>query len=231
MNIADPHMAKLRAVAPVKICGLTTAETLQASIEGKAAYLGFMFFAKSPRNLTLQRAAELAAPVRARSSIVAVTVDPDDQALDEIMAGLKPDFIQLHGKETPARTAAIAQRTGAGIIKAISVRETSDLEAAKPYDGLVSHLLFDAKPPKESDLPGGVGARFDWTIMQGRRYERPWFLAGGLDPWNLEEAMGQSGAPLIDVSSGVERGPGVKDPALISAFLSAARRVQGASGL
>ncbi len=231
MNSADPHLAKLRALAPVKICGLTTAETVAAALEGKAAYLGFMFFEKSPRNLTVQRAAELAAPVRTRSSIVAVTVDPDDQALDQIMAGLKPDFIQLHGKETPARAAAIAQRTGVGIIKAISVRETGDLDAAKPFDGLVSHLLFDAKPPKDSDLPGGVGARFDWTIMTGRRFERPWFLAGGLDPWNLEEAMGQSGAPLIDVSSGVERGPGVKDPALISAFLSAARRVHGASGL
>ncbi len=231
MNSADPHLAKLRALAPVKICGLTTAETVAAALEGKAAYLGFMFFEKSPRNLTVQRAAELAAPVRTRSSIVAVTVDPDDQALDQIMAGLKPDFIQLHGKETPARAAAIAQRTGAGIIKAISVRETGDLDAAKPFDGLVSHLLFDANPPKDSDLPGGVGARFDWTIMTGRRFERPWFLAGGLDPWNLEEAMDQSGAPLIDVSSGVERGPGVKDPALISAFLSAARRVHGASGL
>ena len=113
MNSADPHLAKLRALAPVKICGLTTAETVAAALEGKAAYLGFMFFEKSPRNLTVQRAAELAAPVRTRSSIVAVTVDPDDQALDQIMAGLKPDFIQLHGKETPARAAAMTARAGA----------------------------------------------------------------------------------------------------------------------
>ena len=225
MTLSDPHLVQSRALAPAKICGLSTPEAVEAALAGRAAYLGFVFFAKSPRNLTPHRAAELAAPARNRAAIVAVTVDPDDEALDRLMQTLRPDLIQLHGKETPARAAAIAQRTGAGIVKALSVSEPRDLEAAKGFDGLVSHLLFDAKPPTDSDLPGGVGARFDWTLLKDRRFDRPWFLAGGLDPWNISDAMSQSGAPLADVSSGVERGPGVKDPALISAFLSAVGRL------
>ena len=211
-------------MATAKICGLTTPEAVAAALEGKAAHLGFVFFAKSPRNLEPEAAARLAGPARSRAQIVAVTVDPDDAELDRIVLALRPDLIQLHGRETPARAAAIAQRTGCGVVKALAVSDASDIAAAGAYDGAVQHLMFDARPPKDSELPGGVGASFDWSLMAGRRYERPWFLAGGLDPWNAAEALALSGAPMLDVSSGVERGPGVKDPALISAFLEAVRR-------
>ena len=211
-------------MASAKICGLKTPETVAAALEGGAAFLGFNFFAASPRAIAPDAAARLAAPVRGKARIVAVTVDPDDALLDRLMATLKPDLIQLHGKETPARAAAVAARTGAGVIKVIPVSEASDLTAASAYEPVVEHLMFDTKPPKGAVLPGGTGVAFDWTILKGRRFSRPWFLAGGLDPWNVEEALAVSGAPMADVSSGVERGPGVKDPALISAFLEAARR-------
>ncbi len=221
---AQAFLAQSAKLNPAKICGLSTPEAVTAALDGQAAYIGFVFFPKSPRNVAPQLAGRLAAPARGRSQIVAVMVDPTDEGLDEVTSGLKPDLIQLHGHESPSRAAAIAARTGAGLIKVLSVREARDLDGAKAYDGLVSHLMFDAKPPTGSDLPGGVGSRFDWSLMQGRRYQQPWFLAGGLDPWNVAEAFDQSGAPLVDVSSGVERGPGVKDPSLISAFLSAVRR-------
>ena len=211
-------------MAKAKICGLSTPETVAAALEGRAAYLGFMFFEKSPRNISPEAAAQLAAPARGPAQIVAVMVDPDDAEVDRIAAVLKPDLIQLHGRETPQRAAAIAARAGAGAIKVIPVSEASDFDAAAAYDGAVEHLMFEGRPPKDSDRPGGVGASFDWTLAAGRRFARPWFLAGGLDPWNAAEALAKSGAPMLDVSSGVERGPGVKDPALISAFLEAVRR-------
>jgi phosphoribosylanthranilate isomerase len=208
----------------VKICGLSTPETVSAALDGGAGYLGFVFFARSPRNVAPDLAARLAAPARGRARIVALVVDPDDAALDEIIAALKPDLVQLHGRETPARAAAIARRTGAGLIKALPVAEPGDVDAAGGYDGLVEHLMFDAKPAAAADRPGGHGAVFDWSLIAGRRFERPHFLAGGLDPWNVAEAIAQSGAPLVDVSSGVERGAGLKDPGLIAAFLDAVRR-------
>lgn len=207
-----------------KICGLSTPETVSAALAGKAAFLGFNFFPKSPRCVTAEAAERLAAPARGPAQIVAVTVDPTDALVDEIARVLRPDLIQLHGKETPARAHAIAARSGAAVIKVISVSEAADIAAARVFDGAVAHLMFDAKPPKDSPLPGGVGARFDWTLLAGQRFQRPWFLAGGLDPWNVEEAIRLSGAPCVDVSSGVERGPGLKDPALITAFLDAVRR-------
>ena len=208
-----------------KICGLSTPDAVTAALEGGAAYLGFIFFAKSPRYVDAETAFRLAQPVRgATVKTVAVMVDPDDAAIDQVVQVMDPSLIQLHGHETPARTHEIAVRSGKGIIKALPIAEASDLAQAAGYDGLVEHLMFDAKPPKGSDLPGGVGARFDWAILQGRRYERPHFLAGGLDPWNVSEALRLSGAPLVDVSSGVERGLGLKDAALISAFLEAVRR-------
>jgi phosphoribosylanthranilate isomerase len=210
--------------AKAKICGLSTPEAVNAALAGGAAMLGFVFFDKSPRKVTAETAARLAAPVRGRARVVAVTVDPSDADLNTIMAMLKPDLIQLHGKESPARAQQIKAHTGAGVIKAIGVSEPGDLAAAAAFDGLVDHLMFDAKPPKGSDLPGGVGARFDWDMMKGLRFERPWLLAGGLDPWNVADAIARSGAPMVDVSSGVERGAGLKDPALITAFLDAVRR-------
>ena len=208
----------------VKICGLSTPEAVQAALTGKAAYLGFNFFPKSPRYVTAEVAARLAQPARGRSKVVAVVVDLDDAELDEIARILRPDLIQLHGKETPARAHAVAARTGADVIKVIAVSEAADLAFARDFDSAAQHLMFDAKPPKDAVLPGGNGVGFDWTLLAGRRFTRPWFLAGGLDPWNVAEAARMSGAPMVDVSSGVERGPGLKDPALITAFLDAVRR-------
>lgn len=209
-----------------KICGLSTPETVSAALVGGASHVGFNFFAKSPRYIDPNVAARLTDPIRAkRVKICAVTVDPDDALLDRLTAILKPDLIQLHGAETPARALQIAERTGAGIIKVISVSESSDILAASAYESVVDSLMFDTKPPKDAPLPGGNGLRFDWTMLEGRRFERPWFLAGGLDPWNVAEAVRLSSAPLVDVSSGVERGPGLKDPALIAAFLDAVRSV------
>jgi phosphoribosylanthranilate isomerase len=208
-----------------KICGISTPEAVTAALDGGAAWLGFMFFAKSSRNIDPDAAWRLAQGVRGKAKVVAVAVDPDDAEVDRIAGILKPDLIQLHGAETPPRARAIGIRAGVGIIKVLSVAEASDIARAADYDGVVDHLMFDTKPPKDSEIPGGTGRAFDWTLLSGRRFQRPWFLAGGLDPWNLSEAVQQSGAPLVDVSSGVERGPGLKDPALIRAFLDAAKSV------
>jgi phosphoribosylanthranilate isomerase len=209
-----------------KICGLSTPETLAAAVTGGAAFVGFVFFARSPRNLEPEAAARLAAPLRqTHVRTVAVTVDPDDALVDRLMATLKPDLIQVHGKETPSRVREIAQRSGAGVIK---VSSSADVDQANAFDGVAEHLMFDARPidvnGEGSALPGGTGARFDWSLLEGRRFSRPHFLAGGLDPWNVAQAIKASGAPLVDVSSGLERGPGLKDPALITAFLDAVKR-------
>jgi len=213
-------------MAKAKICGLSTRETVNAAIDGGAAYLGFIFFEKSPRNLTPEAAARLVTPVRGGAvKTVAVAVDPDDTLIDRLMATMKPDLIQVHGKETPARVRQIAERSGAGVIKAFSVSSASDVDQARAFETVAEQFLFDARPVEGSVLPGGTGARFDWTLLEGRRFARPHFLAGGLDPWNVAEAIRVSGAPLVDVSSGVERGPGLKDPALITAFLDAVKRV------
>ena len=212
--------------ALTKICGLTTPEAVEAALDGGAAYVGFVFFPKSPRHLDPETARRLAEPARGRVKVCAVTVDPTDAELDAIVRTLAPDFIQVHGREDPGRVRSIRGRTGAPTIKALSISEAADLDAAQAFDGVADHLMFDAKPPKDATRPGGVGARFDWTLLTGRRFARPWFLAGGLDPWNVAEAVTQSGAPIVDVSSGVERGPGLKDPALISAFLEAVKRVR-----
>lgn len=207
-----------------KICGLSTPETVRAALDGGAAFVGFMFFPASPRNIAPDAAARLAAPARGEAKVVAVMVDPTNAAVDEVAKTLAPDLIQLHGKETPNRAREIAERSSAGLIKVIPVSEAADLAAASAYEGFCEHLMFEGKPPKDATRPGGLGARFDWDILAGRRFQRPWFLAGGLDPWNVGEAVQRSGAPLVDVSSGVERGPGLKDPALITAFLDAVRR-------
>lgn len=211
-------------MAGTKICGLSTPGTVAAALDGGAAFLGFNFFPASPRYLTPDAAARLAPPARGKATIVAVTVDPDDDLVDRLMATLKPDLIQLHGKEPPSRVREVSARAGVGVIKALPVSESADLDAARQYETVVDHLMFDAKPPSDATMPGGLGSSFDWTILAGRRFARPYLLAGGLDPWNVGEALRQSGAPIADVSSGVERGPGIKDPLLISAFLEAVRR-------
>jgi phosphoribosylanthranilate isomerase len=207
-----------------KICGITTPEAITGALDGGAAFLGFMFFDKSPRNLAPDAAWRLAQPVRGKAKVVAVVVDPSDAEVDRIAQILQPDFIQLHGAETPARAREVGERARAGIIKVLPVSEAADLAAAADFETVADHLMFDTKPAKDAERPGGGGRAFDWTLLAGRRFRRPWFLAGGLDPWNLAEAVQQSGAPLLDVSSGVERGPGLKDPALIRAFLDAAKR-------
>jgi phosphoribosylanthranilate isomerase len=184
-----------------------------------------MSFAPSPRHIELEDAARLARPARGRSLIVAVTVDPDDALVDRIAAVLAPDLIQLHGQELPSRVREVAARSGAGVIKAIGVAEPGDLRAAHDFEEVAEHVMFDARPPVQADRPGGLGSSFDWSILAGFRLARPWILAGGLDPWNAAQAIAASGARLVDVSSGVERGAGLKDPALIKAFLEAVGRV------
>ena len=208
----------------VKICGLTTVETLDVALNGGAAFVGVVVFPKSPRHIAPTDAATLFARARGRAKIVAVVVDPDDALLTEIAATLKPDFIQLHGSETSARAELIRALTGAGIIKALPIRTHEDFAPAVEWEPFVDHLMFDAKPVEGSVLPGGVGAAFDWSLLADRAFRQPWLLAGGLNPDNVAEAIRISGAPLIDVSSGVESAPGVKDPSRIKAFLEAARR-------
>lgn len=218
-------MAAMRL--PAKICGLSTPEGVEAAVRGGAGYLGFNFFPPSPRCVEPEAAARLAAPARAAGvSICAITVDAGDDLVDRIVRILAPDFLQLHGKEPPGRARELAGRTGAGLIRALPVGDASDLQAARDWAGLVDHLLLDARPPKGAAMTGGLGVAFDWTLVKDFRPARPWFLAGGLDPWNVAEALEVSGAPMVDVSSGVERGPGLKDPSLISAFLDAVRRAR-----
>jgi len=215
-----------------KICGLSTPETVKAAFDGGAAFLGFVFFDRSPRNLAPETAARLVEPAKSEMwrgrgvKTVAVTVDPDDALIERLMATMRPDLIQVHGKETPSRVREIAARAGVGVIKAFSVSSSADVDQASAFDSVVEHLMFDARPMEGSVLPGGTGARFDWGLLEGRRFSRPHFLAGGLDPWNVVEAIKVSGTPIVDVSSGVERGPGLKDPALITAFLDAVKRAQ-----
>jgi len=206
-----------------KICGLTTPETLDAALAGGAAFVGAVVFPKSPRHLDPLHAATLFERARGKAKIVAVTVDADDALLTEIALILEPDLIQLHGAETPARAERVRTLTGAGIIKALPIRVHEDFAEAEAWEPFADHLMFDARPPEGSDLPGGVGARFDWTLLAGRAFRHPWFVAGGLTPDNVAQAIRVSGAPMIDVSSGVESAPGVKDPALITAFLNTVR--------
>ena len=208
-----------------KICGLSTPPGVQAAVEGGAGYVGFVVFAPSPRHVEPDRAGELARVARAAGvKVVAVTVDASDVLLDAIAGALRPDLIQLHGAETPERAAAVRARTGAQVVRALRVGEAADLDAAAAFEPVVDQLMFDARPPQGSALPGGNGAAFDWTMLKGRRFSRPWFLAGGLDADNVADAVAGSGASQVDVSSGVESAPGVKDPALIRAFLQAVRR-------
>ena len=211
-----------------KICGLSTPEAVDAALAGGAAFVGFVHFPRSPRHVTLEAAATLAVAARGRAQVVAVLVDPSDALLDAVAATLAPDLVQLHGGESPARVREAAARTGARTIKALPVSTAADLDAAGAYAEAADRLMFDARPPAGASLPGGVGARFDWTLLSGRRFARPWFLAGGLDPATAAEAIAVSGAPAVDVSSGVESAPGVKEARLIAAFLSAVREAKTA---
>ncbi len=209
-----------------KICGISTLSAAETAIEAGAAFLGFIHFARSPRHLELNLMAALMQAIRDAGHalpLVSVVVDPDDETLVALRDTVRPDLIQLHGKETAERTAAISAITGIGLIKALSVGEASDIADAAAYEPHVDYLMFDAKPPKDAALPGGLGIRFDWRLMTGYSGDAPWFLAGGITSQNVAEAVALSGARLVDVSSAVESAPGIKDPALISSFLQAVK--------
>ncbi|SNS08360.1 phosphoribosylanthranilate isomerase [Sphingomonas laterariae] len=208
-----------------KICGLSTPETLAAAIRHDAAYVGLVFFAKSPRHLDFDRAAALAAMVPGHVRKVGVVVNADDAFLDKAVVAAGLDVLQLHGSEAPERAAHLKSRYGLEIWKAIPVKTRADLDAAARYRAAVDRVLYDAKTPDAADLPGGMGLRFDWRLLEGFAHPLPWALSGGLDARNLAEAVGVTGAPLVDTSSGVESSPGVKDVDKIAAFLQSASQL------
>ncbi len=207
----------------VKICGLSSKDTLDVALDAGADRVGFVFFAKSPRHVTHDRATRLSSRVKGRAAVVALTVDADDAALIDIIRAAMPDMLQLHGHETPERVAAVRARFGLPVIKAVGVSAASDLAAARAYAGVADEILFDAKPPRGSALPGGNGVAFDWQILSALDLPVPFMLSGGLDSENVRRALTVTGAPAVDVSSGVETSPGVKSADRIRDFLRAAR--------
>ncbi|MFC4669208.1 phosphoribosylanthranilate isomerase [Seohaeicola nanhaiensis] len=207
----------------VKFCGLSRPEDISAAIAAEAAYVGFVFFPKSPRCVSLDTARALALSVPPGIAKVALTVDADDTTLDAIVNTVPLDMLQLHGHESPERVSALRSRHGLPIMKAVGVSDATDLEALDTYGKVADQLLVDAKPPKGADLPGGNGLAFDWRLIAGRRWPVPWMLAGGLTPANVAEAIRLTGARQVDVSSGIESAPGVKDAGLIAAFAAAAK--------
>jgi phosphoribosylanthranilate isomerase len=207
----------------VKICGLSMPETLDVALDAGADMVGFVFFPRSPRNISLESARALGLRVKDRAKKVALVVDADDALLEQIVAALKPDMFQLHGHETPQRVAAIRESFGLAVMKVLAIETKADLAAIPPYTGVADRLLFDARPPREATRPGGLGKPFDWQLLEGLELPIPFMLSGGLDPVNVTEALRITRAPGVDVSSGVESAPGVKDPEKIRAFIRAAR--------
>lgn len=207
----------------VKICGLTSAAALDAAVGAGALYGGLVFHPNSPRFVAPEQARMLADRMRGRLKSVALIADLDDARIGEIVKIVQPDFLQLHGQETAQRTGEIRGRFGLPVIKALPVAEPSDFEIAAAYEANADMLLFDARPPKGAQRGGGHGAAFDWKILSGRVFTKPWFLAGGLTQDNVAHAIALSGAQMVDVSSGVESAPGVKDAARIAAFAHATR--------
>ena len=208
--------------AAVKICGLTRPDHLDAAARAGARYAGFVFFPKSPRHLAIADAAALAGSAPVGMARVGLFVNPDDATLDATLAQVPLDILQLHGAEAPARVTEVKARTGLPVMKAVGIAGPADLDALWDYGLVADLLLVDAKPAPGAALPGGNGLSFDWRLLAGRRLLRPWMLAGGLTPGNVAEAIRLTGAPAVDVSSGVESAPGVKDPDLIRAFVAAA---------
>jgi phosphoribosylanthranilate isomerase len=207
----------------VKICGLSTPEALDVALDAGADMVGFVFFPPSPRSVTPVVARSLGAQVRGRARKVALTVDADDELFEAIVENLQPDLLQLHGKETPARIAALRKRFGLPLMKAIAVETKSDLAAIETYELVADRLLFDARAPREATRPGGLGKSFDWRLLENLDLKLPFILSGGLDAGNVAEASRVTRAPGVDVSSGVESAPGRKDPDKIRAFIRAAR--------
>ena len=208
----------------VKICGLRTEADVAAVAASGAAYMGLVFFPKSPRNLTIAEARVLALAAPVGLAKVALTVNADDALLDAIIEAMPLDMLQLHGSESPDRVAEVRARYGLPVMKAVGVADEGDLAAVFDYSLVADQILVDAKPPKNSVLPGGNGLSFDWRLVAQRRWLRPWMLAGGLTPENVAEAIRLTNARQVDVSSGVESAPGVKDAARIAAFVAAARQ-------
>ncbi len=208
--------------AKVKICGLTTPADVAACAQAGAVYCGLNFFGKSPRYVAPATARELALAAPVGLAKVGLVVDAGDDLLDAILAEVPLDMLQLHGKETPARVAEVRARYGLPVMKAVGVAEAADLAALTAYEAVADQILVDAKPPKGAVLPGGNGVAFDWRLLQGREWTKPWMLAGGLTPANVGEAIRLTGARQVDTASGVESAPGVKDAGLIRAFVGAA---------
>src|SRR5271169_3167123 len=207
----------------VKICGLSTPESLDVTLDAGADMVGFVFFPPSPRNISFDAARALGKRVRGRAQKVALSVDAGDALLDAVVESLQPDLLQLHGKETPARLATLEKRYGLPVMKAIAVEAKADLSAVTDYVAVADRLLFDARAPREATRPGGLGKPFDWRLLENLEPGVPFMLSGGLDAGNLGEALRITHAPGVDVSSGVERALGEKDPDKIRAFVRAAR--------
>lgn len=209
----------------VKFCGLTRAEDIVAAARAGAHYIGFNFFPKSPRYVTPDRARDLAVDTPIGLAKVALVVDASDAELDAITGPVPLDMIQLHGAETPDRVSEVRRRYGLPVMKVVGVSEQADLAALDAYEAVADQILLDAKPPRGAELPGGNGIPFDWQLVVGREWRKPWMLAGGLTPHNVAEAIRQSGARQVDTASGVESAPGVKDAELMRAFVAATRGV------
>jgi len=209
----------------IKICGIGSHEALETAAEAGASHIGLMFYPPSPRAVAVELAAELADAAPQGVKRVGVFVDPDDALLEATLAAVSLDLVQLHGREAQARVDAVRQTFGKPVIKAVPIADPDDVAAAHGYEEVADFLLFDAKPPKSMprSLPGGTGLTFDWRLIAGETWGVPWILAGGLTPENVAEAIARTGARFVDVSSGVERSPGVKDPKKIKAFIEAAR--------
>jgi phosphoribosylanthranilate isomerase len=214
----------------IKICGLREAETLDAALEAGADYIGLVFFKPSPRNIAVAEATVLADRARGRARVVALVVDPAEAALAEIAATVRPDVVQFHGSESPDFIAAFRTGFSGEVWKAVLVESAADVEAARAYSSAVDRILFDARPPREATRPGGNGESFDWTILSGLDLGKPFVLSGGLNPDNVVEAVQIAGPGVVDVSSGVERATGIKDPAKIRAFVDAVRGAGGRQG-
>jgi phosphoribosylanthranilate isomerase len=207
----------------IKICGLMTPQALDAALDSGADMVGFVFFAPSPRNLGLELARTLGERVRGRAGKVALTVNANNHTLGGIVDALKPDMLQLHGKETPERVAVVRSRFGLPVMKALPIAERADLSPIREYAQVADRLIFDARAPQDATRPGGLGKPFDWTLLSGLTPGVPFMLSGGLHANNVAQALRVTRAPGVDVSSGVERAPGEKDPEMIRAFIRAAR--------
>jgi phosphoribosylanthranilate isomerase len=215
----------------VKICGLSTRETLDVALDAGADMVGFVFFPPSPRHLSLETARDLGKHAKRRAAKVALTVDADDATLANIVEALQPDMLQLHGKETVARLRDIKQKFALQVMKVIAVENASDLASLPGYAAVADRILFDARAPKEATRPGGLGAVFDWHVLENLDLKLPFMVSGGLNAGNVAEAVAVTRAGGVDVSSGVERAPGIKDPEMIRAFIRAARAVKNDTAL